>query len=277
MASNKESEMTKNKNTAKASTKQPLILVSNDDGYQAPGVKCLVERLQRFGHVICVCPDSARSGQSMALTVNSPLRLTRLPDLGESEMYCTNGTPVDCIKLAMHTVCRDRRPDLLVSGINHGSNASVNVMYSGTMGAAFEGCACGIPSVGFSLTSHSMDADFTPVMPYVDFIVQRMLTEGLPEGVCLNINIPAGCIPTEMRLVRAARSHWSDEYADYTDPHGHPFYWLTGKLINLEPEATDTDLYVLEHKIVSVVPCQLDRTAEIAPHNWLHNIDGVCP
>ncbi|MDE6669368.1 MAG: 5'/3'-nucleotidase SurE [Muribaculaceae bacterium] len=277
MASNKESKKAQNKNSDNSTAQQPLILVSNDDGYQAPGVKCLVEYLQRFGHVICVCPDAARSGQSMALTVNSPLRLTRLPDLGESEMYCTNGTPVDCVKLAMHTVCRDRRPDILISGINHGSNASVNVMYSGTMGAAFEGCACGIPSVGFSLTSHSMQADFAPSLPYVDFIVRRILTNGLPEGICLNVNIPADCVPTEMRLVRAARSHWSDEYADYTDPHGQPFYWLTGQLINLEPEATDTDLYVLEHKIVSVVPCMLDRTADITSHSWLQDLDGVRP
>ena len=277
MANDKEPKKARNKNSDKTDSCRPLILVSNDDGYQAPGVKRLVEHLQRFGHVVCVCPDSARSGQSMALTVNSPLRLTRLPDLGESEMYCCNGTPVDCVKIAMHTVCRDRRPDLLVSGINHGSNASVNVMYSGTMGAAFEGCACGIPSVGFSLTSHSISADFTPAMPYVDFIVRRILAEGLPENICLNVNIPADCVPMEMRLVRGARSHWSDEYADYTDPHGTPFYWLTGHLINLEPEATDTDLYVLEHKILSVVPCALDRTADVSTHSWLRDLDGVRP
>lgn len=253
---------------------KPLILVSNDDGYQAPGVQLLVKRLMQFGDVVCVCPDSARSGQSMALTVNAALRLkpVKIAGLEQAQVYATNGTPVDCIKLAMARLFRTRRPDLVVSGINHGSNASVNVMYSGTMGAAFEGCACGIPAIGFSLTSHRMDADFGPCMPFVDALVSRTLADGLPAGVCLNVNIPSGCTPTEMRLVRAAHSQWTDEYEQYTDPAGQPFYWLSGRMENLEPESTDTDLYTLAHGMVSVVPCLLDRTAPLPDDCWLHDL-----
>lgn len=244
--------------------KRPLILVSNDDGYQARGVRELMKCLGKKGEVIGVCPDAPRSGQSMAITVNSPLRVRREADIDGMEMYSVNGTPVDCVKIAMHVVLGGRRPDLVVAGINHGSNASINVVYSGTMGATFEGCAFGIPSIGFSLTDHSPEADFNPCLPFVEKICDAVLAHGLPEGVCLNVNIPDSKeAPTEMRLARACRGNWSDEYADYTDPHGQPFYWLTGKFRNDEPNATDTDEWFLSHGIVSVVPTMLDRTAPI--------------
>jgi len=243
--------------------KRPLILVSNDDGIEAPGVYKLIEWLLPFGDVIAVCPDGPRSGQSMAITVNAPLRLTREPDFMGAQMYKVNGTPVDCVKLSMH-VGLPRRPDLVVAGINHGSNSAVNVVYSGTMGAAMEGCAFGIPSIGFSLTDHSYDADFTPCRPFVEKIVKAVLRHSLPEGVCLNVNIPHDKgIPEEMRVVRACRGNWNDEYQEYTDPHGKKFYWLTGHFHNDEPEATDTDEWCLNHGIVSVVPTLLERTAQI--------------
>ncbi len=249
------------------------ILVSNDDGIDARGVYCLIDRLLKYGDVVCVCPDSPRSAQSMALTVASPLRIDRVDDYHGAKMYKVNGTPVDCIKLAMHTIL-DHVPDIVVSGINHGSNASINVNYSGTMGVAFEGCTFGIPSVGFSLTDHSADADFTPCLPFVDAIVEGMIRHGLPEGVCLNVNIPATTRPvTEMRLTRAARGNWSDEYREYTDPHGKKFYWLTGTFTNFEPENEDTDEWCLAHDIVSVVPQTLDRTAPVTSGiEWLREL-----
>ena len=209
----------------------------------------------------------------MALTVNAPLRVRREDDVEGMEMYSVNGTPVDCVKLAVYSVLKGRRPDLVVAGINHGSNASINVVYSGTMGAAFEGCAFGIPSIGFSLTDHDPKADFAPCLPFVDALCDAVLSNGLPGGVCLNVNIPDSKIaPEEMRLVRACKGNWSDEYSEYTYPQGHKFYWLTGKFRNDEPEATDTDQWCLDNGIVSVVPCMLDRTApDVILPSWLNS------
>jgi 5'-nucleotidase len=247
---------------------KPLILISNDDGIEAPGVHRLIDYLTDIADIVCMCPDGPRSGQSMALTVSAALRIKELPPYMGARMYCTNGTPADCVKLAMHTVL-DRRPDLVVAGINHGSNAAINVVYSGTMGAAMEGCAFGIPSVGFSLTDHSMDADFEPCRPFVRGIVREILKKGLPEGVCLNVNIPdSETPPSEMRMTRACRGNWSDEYVPYMDPHGHPFYMLAGHFHNEEPDATDTDQWMLAHGIVSVVPVALERTATM-PKDFL--------
>lgn len=252
---------------------RPLILVSNDDGIEARGVHALIDRLLQFGDVVCVCPDAPRSGQSMAITVNYPLRITRLDDYNGARMYKINGTPVDCIKLAMYNIV-DRLPALVVSGINHGTNASINVVYSGTMGAAFEGCAYGLPSVGFSLTNHSHDAEFESCFPFVDAIVKGILTNGLPEGVCLNVNIPDSEIPPkEMRLTKSCRGNWTDEYKEYTDPNGKKFYWLTGRFINNEPDNPDTDEWCLSHGIVSVVPVMLDRTApDDKKMDWVNTI-----
>ncbi|MBD5211688.1 MAG: 5'/3'-nucleotidase SurE [Bacteroidales bacterium] len=241
-----------------------LILVTNDDGYTALGVRTLMKWLEPFGEVVGVCPDGPRSAQSMAITVNQAMRIDEVKDYdGPGRLYKVNGTPVDCVKLAMHTVL-DRTPDIVVSGINHGSNAAVNVIYSGTMGAAFEGCAFGIPSVGFSLTDHDPAADFSPVRPFVPKIIEEVLKSGLPEGICLNVNVPHDKgNPTEMRVTRAARGKWTDEYEKYLDPFGRPFYWLKGHFVNEEPEAEDTDEWCLSHGIVSVTPELLDRSAPL--------------
>lgn len=252
---------------------QPLILVSNDDGYLAPGVRALVRMLLPFGKVIAVCPDSPRSGQSMAITVNAAMRISRVEDFTDAEMFRVNGTPADCIKLAIYTAL-PRYPDLVVAGINHGSNSAVNVIYSGTMGAVFEGCAFGIPSIGFSLTNHSMKADMEQCRPFVTRIVKETLENGLPEGICLNVNIPDSIVPPkEMRVVRACRGKWSDEYERYTDPSGRYFYWLKGQFVNEEPESEDTDEWCLNHGIVSVVPTALDRTAPAADlPGWIRHL-----
>ena len=252
---------------------RPLILVSNDDGISANGVNELVDVLVKYGDVVTVCPDSPRSGQSMAITVNSPLRIECLDDRNGAKMYKVNGTPVDCVKLAIHAVLR-RMPDLVVSGINHGSNAAVNVVYSGTMGAAFEGCAMGIPAIAFSLTSHDPHADMKRCMPFVDKLVSGVLSHGLPEGVCLNVNIPAkGEAPTEMRLTKGAKGRWTDEYQEYTDPNGKKFWWLTGKFENAEPDNEDTDEWCLVNGIVSVVPVLLDRTdTDLSRFQWISQL-----
>lgn len=240
-----------------------LILLSNDDGYQAKGVRELMKWLSRFGKVVAVCPDAGRSGQSMALTFNSPLWIAKTDSPVEGcEMWHCSGTPVDCIKIAQHTILKGVKPDLVVAGINHGSNASVNVLYSGTMGAVFEGCSWNVPAVGFSLTDHDPDADFSACEDVVERVVSGVLKNGLPEGVCLNVNIPKGAQKgMPIRLTRACRGRWSEEFKEYQDPHGRTFYWLTGYFINEEPEATDTDEYALSQGCTSIVAEELNRTA----------------
>lgn len=251
---------------------RPLILVSNDDSYAAKGVHVLIDRLVKLGDVVAVCPHHPQSGQSMAITVNSPLRIHELPDYNGARMFSVTGSPVDCVKLSMHHIL-DRRPDLVVTGINHGSNSAVNVLYSGTMGAAMEGAVFGIPSIGFSLTDHSHEADFTPCLDAIDLLCEATLHHGMPLDVALNVNVPnVHYIPSEMRLCVPCRGMWNDEYKEYTDPWGGKFYWLTGKYVNLEPDNTETDEWALAHGIISVVPVSIGRdkgmSAEVA---WLRD------
>ncbi|MDE6178905.1 MAG: 5'/3'-nucleotidase SurE, partial [Duncaniella sp.] len=222
----------------------PLILITNDDGYSSKGIARLAELVSGMGETVIVAPLEAQAGKSSAITAEAPLRVRSHAPVGGASVYSVDGTPVDCVKLAMHAIL-DRRPDLVLSGINHGSNASVNNMYSGTMGAAMEGCVLGIPSVGFSLLDHNPDADFGGADAVVTEVVGRVLAGGLPEGVCLNVNIPAGRRPEGIRTVRAAAGHWTEEYRDYSTPSGRPFYWLTGKFHNLEPDNPETDEYWL--------------------------------
>lgn len=239
---------------------KPLILVSNDDSISAKGVHELINSLLHIGEVVCVCPELPQSGRSMALTVNDSLRVKRLEDYKGVAMYKVSGTPVDCIKMAIDNLL-PRKPDIVVTGINHGSNAAINVVYSGTMGAAFEGCAYGIPSIGFSLTSHDEDADFTPCLPVVEKLVKSILANGLPEDVCLNVNMPANIKEyKEIRVTKGCKGHWNDGYKEYIDPAHRPFYWLAGNFINDEPDNEDTDEWCLSHGIVSVVPVKLDPT-----------------
>ncbi len=242
-------------------TKRPLILITNDDSIHAPGITYLARIAARFADVFVVAPTAPRSGQSAAITVGSPLRINETAtDVEGARFFTVNGTPVDCIKLAMHDIV-PRRPDFIFSGINHGSNSAVNVTYSGTMGAVIEGCIQGIPSVGFSLLHHSMKADFSLSEELVSKIIGKIIDKGLPEGVCLNINIPARVVPEGIKVCRAARGRWTDEYKRYLDPQGVPFYWLIGSFLNLEPEADDTDEYWLQRRHITVVPVSPDMTA----------------
>lgn len=247
-----------------------LILVSNDDGINAKGVHELICRLTKFGDVVAVCPDGPRSGQSMAITVNQDLRLTRHEDFMGAQMWSVNGTPVDCVKLSMHTLFQHRRPDLMISGINHGSNASVNTLYSGTMGAAFEATLQNIPAIGFSLTDHNPDANFKPCFPFVDSLVKNVINHGLPDGVCLNVNIPdSPTPPVEMRQAVSCKGNWSDEYQKHLDPDGKEYFTLAGKFINEEPDNPNTDDYLLKHGIVAIVAQSADRTDSILKLDWL--------
>lgn len=251
---------------------RPLILVSNDDSYSARGVHVLIDRLVKFGDVIAVCPQHPQSGQSMAITVNEPLRIHELEDYNGARMFKVSGTPVDCIKLSMHHIL-PRRPSLVATGINHGSNSAINVLYSGTMGAAMEGAAFGIPSIGFSLTDHSMQADFTPCLKAIDILAEETLRNGLPEDIALNVNVPnIKGTPEQMRLCTPCRGRWNDEYQEYTDPSGRKFYWLTGEYENLEPDNELTDEWALAHGMVSVVPVAIERSADVCREvGWLQN------
>lgn len=231
-----------------------LILISNDDSVNAPGLHFLVDKVKELGDVWVVAPDEPKSGQSSSLTFNAPLRVTEHSGYEGARLFSVSGTPVDCIKLAMHNIV-PRRPDIVLAGINHGSNAGNSVIYSGTMGAVFEGCMAGIPSVGYSLLHHSMAADFSECARFVKDVTARVLANGLPEGVCLNINFPAKVKIEGMKVVRAARSHWTEEYQEYIDPHGKPFYWLTGRQINEEEGNPETDLYWLPRNYATCVPC----------------------
>lgn len=240
--------------------RRPLILITNDDGIDAPGIHELVACVASMGDVVAVAPDGACSGQSSAISVNKVLTVTEHADYMGAKMYSVSGTPVDCVKLAMHALL-DRKPDLILSGINHGSNSGNNVIYSGTMGAVLEGCMVGVPSIGYSYHSHNQQGDLKACRPIVDMITRRVLESGLPSDICLNVNIPKGESCKGIKVTRAARGYWTEEYADYADPHGRPFYWLTGSFHNEEPDNPETDLYWTDRGYASVVPVRPDQSA----------------
>lgn len=237
----------------------PLIFITNDDGIHAPGLLHLVKCARSYGDVVVVAPDTPQSGKSSAISVESPLFITQHHDIDGAKVFSVSGTPVDCVKLGLHSIA-PRKPDLVLSGINHGSNSGVSVIYSGTMGAVMEGCVVGIPSIGFSLLHHSLSADFTLSTHIVTEIIGKAFQYALPTGVCLNVNIPAKVVPEGVRTCRAANGYWTEEYKEYSTPSGTPFYWLTGRFVNAEPLATDTDEYWLAKNYVSVVPVSPDLT-----------------
>jgi 5'-nucleotidase len=241
---------------------RPLILISNDDGVYAKGLNELVEVMRLFGNIVVVAPDSPRSGMSHAITVDRPLRITKLEEEDGLTIFSCNGTPVDCIKLACNQLL-GRLPDFVISGINHGSNTSVSIIYSGTMGAAIEGCIHGIPSIGFSLSDYNPDADFSKSKKVVARVFQTVAEHGLPEGVCLNVNIPKGEVKG-INFCRQTRGKWVEEFEQRTDPHGRDYFWLTGYFNNAETEARDTDDFALMEGFVSVVPVSTDMTAYTA-------------
>jgi 5'-nucleotidase len=241
--------------------KDKLILVTNDDGLNSVGIASLVESMSNLGEVIVVAPDEPQSGMSQAITVKHPLRVKEA-QLNGSKCFAVNGTPTDCVKLAFNRLL-PRKPDLLVSGINHGSNSSTSVLYSGTMGAALEGCVNGVPSIGFSLISYDQKADFNPAIKYTNLIAARVLTEGLPLHTCLNVNIPyvAENEIKGIRICRQTMGFWQEEFDRRNDPMGHEYYWLTGEYYNREPEAVDTDEWALKNNYIAIVPLHTDLTS----------------
>lgn len=242
---------------------KPLVLVSNDDGVTAPGLHFLIKCLRSMAQVIAVAPDAPRSGQSSAITVDSPLRIATHGEIEGAEVYSVNGTPADCVKLALFAIT-PRRPDIILTGVNHGSNSGNSVIYSGTMGAAIEGCVAGIPSAGLSLIHHSWEADFSATEPFVKQIAEAMLRHGLPPQVCLNVNFPAHCTPRGLKVTTAAAGHWEGEYERYADPSGRTFYMLGGEYVNDEPDNDSTDLYWLKRQWGSVTPVCPDQTSHAA-------------
>ncbi|WP_370390760.1 5'/3'-nucleotidase SurE [uncultured Winogradskyella sp.] len=245
-------------------SKRPLILVTNDDGITAPGLRTLISVMHTLGDVVVVAPDSPQSAMGHAITINSTLHLEKVTIDGKQPEYACSGTPADCVKLAVNEIL-DRRPDICVSGINHGSNSSINVIYSGTMSAALEAGIEGIPAIGFSLLDYNWNANFKHCKPAVKAITKEVLNHGLSDGVVLNVNIPK----TEngklkgIKVCRQARANWKEEFDKRTNPMGREYYWLTGKFVNMD-NGEDTDEWALANGYVSVVPVGFDLTAHHA-------------
>ena len=246
--------------------KRPLILISNDDGYQAKGINALIDMLKPMADLVVCAPDGPRSGFACAFSAEVPLRLTPHRREQGLEVWSSNGTPVDCVKMALDNIV-GRRPDMVVGGINHGDNSSVNSHYSGTMGVVMEGCMKYIPSVAFSLCDHRSDADFEPLRPYIVDITRRVLADGLPKGTCLNVNFPLLEEGEKMRpyrgvkVCRMAFGRWVNETHKCHHPRGYDYWWMVGNYVSDEPEAEDTDRWALNHGYVAITPTQMDVTA----------------
>lgn len=252
--------------------KKPLILITNDDSIVAPGIRALIAVMKEIGDVIVVAPDSPQSAMGHAITINNTLTLDKISlDKDLENEYSCSGTPVDCVKMAVNEILK-RKPDLCVSGINHGSNSSINVIYSGTMSAAVEAGIEGIPAIGFSLLDYSWNADFEPYKSFVKNIALEVLEKGLPDGVVLNVNFPK--LPKEeikgVKICRQAKAMWQEEFDKRTNPMGKDYYWLSGAFVNLD-KGEDTDEWALHNGYISIVPVQFDLTAHHAIsqlNNW---------
>lgn len=246
------------------SSERPLIFVTNDDGVQAAGIAALIRLAAEFGDVVAVAPNESYSGMSHSITMHRPLFVSVVSRADGLEVYSCTGTPVDCVKIGFDEVLGGRVPDLVLSGINHGSNANVSVIYSGTMGAATEAALYGIPSIGFSLTDHSPTADFTATVYYARQIIERVLAMPAASiaGLCLNVNVPN--IPLEeirgIRVCRQTRGNWREDFIHRTDPNNRDYYWMSGHFYNFEPDAEDSDEWALREGYVAIVPVQMDLT-----------------
>ena len=248
---------------------RPLILVTNDDGINAPGIRTLISIVIDIGDVIVVAPDSPQSGMGHAITINSTLHSSKItPKNSETIEYSCSGPPADCVKLAINELM-PRKPDLCVSGINHGSNSSINVIYSGTMSAAIEAGIEGVPAIGFSLLDYSWNADFSQSKDFIRKITLNALNNGIPKGVVLNVNIPAVKKSDIMgvKICRQAKAYWVEEFDKRKNPLGQEYYWLTGKFVNKDP-GEDTDEWALKNNYISIVPVEFDLTAH-------HAIQGI--
>ena len=245
---------------AKKTKEQPIILITNDDGVTAPGIRSLVEAVKGLGKIVVVAPDKPQSGMGHAITIGSPLRLQKVHLMDDVETWQCSGTPVDCVKLAVDKVLH-RKPDLCLSGINHGANHSINVIYSGTMSAAIEASIESIPSIGFSLLNYSMEADFTGAKKYARLLVEQLLKRKLDKHFCLNVNFPNVDVSLikGVKVCRQAYAKYVEDFNERKDPSGKNYYWLTGEFKNFD-KGKDTDVWALEHNFVSVVPVQFDLT-----------------
>ena len=249
------------KKVAKPSVKEkPIILITNDDGITAPGIRNLVEAVKDIGKIVVVAPDKPQSGMGHAITIGQPLRLHKLEVFDGVESYACTGTPVDCVKLAVDKVLH-RKPDLCLSGINHGANHSINVIYSGTMSAAVEAAIESIPSAGFSLLDYSIEADFTGAKKFAKLIVEKMLTTKLDKHTVFNVNVPSIHVDLlkGIKICRQAYAKYEEDFIERNDPHGRHYYWLTGEFVNFD-KGKDTDVWALANNYVSVVPVQFDLT-----------------
>ena len=247
---------------------KPLILVTNDDGIVAPGIKKLIEIAKSIGTVVVVAPDSPQSGQGHAITIEQPLKINKVHIFHDVEAYECTGTPVDCVKLAKTVILKDRKIDLCLSGINHGSNSSINIIYSGTMSAATEAALEGIPSIGFSLLDYSFEANFEHAAPYLRQIILFVLANPVQPYTLLNVNIPhrERAEIKGVRVCRQGKARWEEDYMEGKDPRGQSYYWLTGKFVN-DDSSMDADVFALENGYISVVPARFDLTYyELMPH-----------
>lgn len=252
------------KNLKKLSTmennKKPLIFVTNDDGVEAKGFWSAIKVARKFGRVIAVGPERPQSGMSHAITMHIPLFIKEIRKEEDLEVYACSGTPVDCVKMAFDYLLKNDQPVLTISGINHGSNSAINVLYSGTMGAAIEASFYGAPSVGLSLLDHDEDADFAASEVFAERIIRQVLSQNVEEPLCLNVNIP--CLPEDqikgIMVCRQNAGYWKERFICGKDPRDKDYFWLTGHFINNEPEATDTDVWALDNNYVAVVPVNID-------------------
>ena len=240
---------------------KPLLLITNDDGLQAAGIRVLTRVARQFGDVVVMAPERNASGLAHSFTSSRPIRIYPVSEQPECSIYMCDGTPVDCVKVCSEYFC-PRKPDLVLSGINHGSNSSINVLYSGTMGAALEAAVSGLNAIGFSLLDFSPYADFEPSVPFIEKIIKTALEKGLPENTALNVNIPvpADGIIKGVKICRQSKARWLDSYEKRTDPHGRPYDWLSGRF-ECEDKENDTDQWALENGYVSIVPTTTDFSA----------------
>lgn len=250
--------------------KSPLILVTNDDGIHAPGIRFLIEIMKPLGNILVVAPDKPQSAMGHAVTIQTPLRLHLISQTENYREYSCNGTPADCVKLGEKVLLRGK-PDLIVSGINHGSNASINVLYSGTMAAVIEGAMENVPAIGFSINDYSAHASFEHAKVLIQSIANKVLENGLPDGVCLNVNIPAvnGSPLKGVKVTRQAKAFWDENFDERKDPHKRDYYWLRGEFVNLDAD-NDNDHWAINNNYISIVPVQIDLTA----HQVINTIKG---
>lgn len=242
--------------------KEKLIFVTNDDGFDSLGIKSIIEVAKEFGRVVVIAPETMQSGQSHSITMYSPISLRIVSKSEGVEIYACNGTPVDCVKMAFDNILAHEKVDLVISGINHGSNSAINVLYSGTMAAAIEGSFYGPHAIGFSLLDHDLNADFTASKHYCREIITDVLNSNLDSPICLNVNIPKGELEVieGIKVCRQCKGFWKEEFVRRQDPRGADYYWLTGEFFNEEPLSEDTDNWALYNNYVSVVPIQVDLT-----------------